>query len=73
MEPNKMIRESIGNLVEGSHLSHQEAFVAMTEIISGSATDTQIGAFLTALAINIRIPVSFLTETIIYSTMLNST
>ena len=45
-----MIRESIGNLVEGSHLSHQEAFAAMTEIISGSATDTQIGAFLTALA-----------------------
>jgi anthranilate phosphoribosyltransferase len=51
MEPNKMIRESIGNLVEGSHLSHEDAFAAMTEIISGSATDTQIGAFLTALSI----------------------
>jgi len=44
-----MIRESIGKLVEGLDLSHQEAFDAMTEIISGSATDSQIGAFLTAL------------------------
>jgi anthranilate phosphoribosyltransferase len=44
-----MIRESIGKLVEGSDLSYQEAFDTMTEIISGSATDSQIGSFLTAL------------------------
>jgi anthranilate phosphoribosyltransferase len=44
-----MIRESIGKLVEELDLSHQEAFDAMAEIISGSATDSQIGAFLTAL------------------------
>jgi anthranilate phosphoribosyltransferase len=44
-----MIKESIAKLVVGSGLSHQEAFDTMTEIISGSATDSQIGAFLTAL------------------------
>ncbi len=44
-----MIRESISKLVEGFDLSYQEAFDTMTEIISGSATDSQIGSFLTAL------------------------
>jgi len=46
-----MIRESIGKLVEGRDLSGKEAFEAMTEIISGLATDSQIGAFLAALRV----------------------
>ena len=44
-----MIRESIGKLVEGRSLSFVEGREAMAEIMSGGATDAQIGAFLTAL------------------------
>jgi anthranilate phosphoribosyltransferase len=44
-----LIRESIGKLVEGRSLSFEEAREAMAEIMSGGATDTQVGAFLTAL------------------------
>ncbi len=44
-----MIRESIGKLVEGRSLSFEEAREAMGEIMSGGATDAQVGSFLTAL------------------------
>jgi anthranilate phosphoribosyltransferase len=44
-----VIREAIGNLVEGQSLSFEEAREAMGEIMSGRATDAQIGSFLTAL------------------------
>lgn len=44
-----MIRESIQNLVEGISLNCHESREAMNEIMSGSATDAQIAAFLTAL------------------------
>jgi anthranilate phosphoribosyltransferase len=44
-----MIREVIEKLVNGHNLSYQEAYEAMREIMSGAATQAQIGAFLTAL------------------------
>ena len=44
-----MIRESIGKLVEGQSLSFEEAGEAMGEVMSGGATDAQVGSFLTAL------------------------
>jgi anthranilate phosphoribosyltransferase len=43
------IREAIAALVEGKHLSQAEAAEVMEEIMGGSATAAQIGAFLTAL------------------------
>ena len=44
-----MIRESIQKLVDGVDLTHDESTFAMKEIMSGQATNAQIGAFLTAL------------------------
>ena len=44
-----MIREAIEKLVEGQSLSFEEAREAMDEIMTGRATDAQIGSFLTAL------------------------
>jgi len=44
-----MIRDGIKKVVEGSNLTHQESSEIMKEIMSGSATQAQIGAFLTAL------------------------
>jgi anthranilate phosphoribosyltransferase len=44
-----LIRESIGKLVKGRSLSFEEAREAMGEIMSGGATDAQIGSFITAL------------------------
>jgi anthranilate phosphoribosyltransferase len=46
-----MIRENIQSLVEGVNLSPQDSRTAMQEIMSGQATNAQIGAFLTALRI----------------------
>ncbi|MBI2917508.1 MAG: anthranilate phosphoribosyltransferase [Chloroflexi bacterium] len=44
-----MIREAISGIVEGRHLSEQEAAAVMGEIMSGEATSAQIGAFLLGL------------------------
>jgi anthranilate phosphoribosyltransferase len=44
-----MIREAIAHIVGGATLSTVEAAAAMEEIMTGSATSVQIGAFLTAL------------------------
>jgi len=44
-----MIHENIQSLVEGISLNSQESRQAMNEIMSGSATNAQIAAFLTAL------------------------
>jgi len=44
-----MIKEGIQKLVKGEDLTPQEASETMKEIMSGAATDAQIGAFLTAL------------------------
>ena len=44
-----MIKESIQKLVNGADLTHEESTASMKEIMSGKATDAQIGAFLTAL------------------------
>jgi anthranilate phosphoribosyltransferase len=46
-----MIREAISKLVNGSNLTEKEAILVMEEIMSGQATDAQIGSFLTALRI----------------------
>jgi len=46
-----VIRETIGKLVEGQGLSFEEARETMGEIMTGRATDAQIGSFLTALRI----------------------
>jgi anthranilate phosphoribosyltransferase len=44
-----MIKETIARLVTGKHLDEQEMAAVMQEIMTGQATDAQIGAFLTAL------------------------
>jgi anthranilate phosphoribosyltransferase len=44
-----VIKESIYKLVNGADLTHEESMVSMKEIMSGAASNAQIGAFLTAL------------------------
>lgn len=44
-----MIREAIAKLVEHQDLSHHEAYLALSDIMNGEATDAQIAAFITAL------------------------
>ncbi|HLY31795.1 MAG TPA: anthranilate phosphoribosyltransferase, partial [Ktedonobacterales bacterium] len=44
-----MIREAIAHLVAGASLSETEAAATMEEIMTGIATPSQLGAFLTAL------------------------
>jgi anthranilate phosphoribosyltransferase len=44
-----MIREAIAHLVAGGSLGETEAAAAMEEIMTGTATPSQLGAFLTAL------------------------
>jgi anthranilate phosphoribosyltransferase len=44
-----MIREAIAQVVAGTTLSEDEAASVMEEIMSGAATQAQMGAFLTAL------------------------
>ncbi len=46
-----MIKQAIQYLIEGKTLSREEAYAALSDIMSGNATDAQIGAFLTALRI----------------------
>jgi anthranilate phosphoribosyltransferase len=44
-----MIREAIGKVVTGIDLTEAEMVEAMNEIMSGAATDAQIGSFITGL------------------------
>ena len=44
-----MIKENIKKLVNGADLTYEESAASMKEIMSGEATNTQIGALLTAL------------------------
>ena len=44
-----MIREAIGKVVNSQDLSEAEMILVMEEIMSGQATEAQIGAFITAL------------------------
>ena len=44
-----MIRDAIAHLVAGGSLSETESAAAMEEIMTGTATPSQLGAFLTAL------------------------
>ena len=44
-----MIKEAIGSLVSGNSLTMEEASCVMEEIMDGSATQAQLGAFLVAL------------------------
>jgi len=44
-----MIREGVQKLIAGMHLTYDESRDIMEEIMSGNATQAQIGAFLTAL------------------------
>lgn len=44
-----MIKEAIGKIVSGTDLSEAEMVAVMDEIMSGNATDAQIGAFITGL------------------------
>ncbi|NRP57388.1 MULTISPECIES: anthranilate phosphoribosyltransferase [unclassified Marinobacterium] len=45
------IKEALALVVAGHHLSRDEMTAAMRQIMTGEATDAQIGAFLTALRI----------------------
>ena len=44
-----MIREAIAHVASGATLSEDEAALVMEEIMTGVATQAQMGAFLTAL------------------------
>ncbi|MGI6657785.1 MAG: anthranilate phosphoribosyltransferase [Desulfobulbus sp.] len=44
-----MIKEAIGKVVALQHLSEEEMIAVMQEVMSGSASPAQIGAFITAL------------------------
>jgi len=44
-----MVFDAIRKVVEGQHLTAEEAYAVMDQIMSGQATDAQIAAFLTAL------------------------
>ena len=44
-----MIREAIAQVVTGKDLAEEEMIAVMQEIMSGEATDAQIGSFITAL------------------------
>lgn len=44
-----MIKEAIGKVVQGQHLSEGEMIEVMNQIMGGEATPAQIGAFITAL------------------------
>ncbi|PLX47218.1 MAG: anthranilate phosphoribosyltransferase [Desulfobulbaceae bacterium] len=44
-----MIKEAIAKIVDGKDLSEEEMVTVMDEIMSGDATDAQIGAFITSL------------------------
>ena len=44
-----MIREAIAHIATGAKLNEQEAAAVMEEIMTGVATPSQMGAFLTAL------------------------
>jgi anthranilate phosphoribosyltransferase len=46
-----MIREAIGKLMQGTNLDESQAEEVMQEIMDGTATPAQMGAFLTALRI----------------------
>jgi len=46
-----MIREALRKVVEGEHLTQDEAVCAMTEIMDGEATPAQVAAFITALRV----------------------
>jgi anthranilate phosphoribosyltransferase len=43
------IKEAIGKVVAGSHLTEAEMVAVMAEIMGGAATDAQIASFITAL------------------------
>lgn len=44
-----MIKEAIGKLVQGIDLERKEMILCMTEIMTGHATQAQIGSFITSL------------------------
>jgi len=44
-----MIKEAVAQIVTGQHLNEQQMTAVMQEIMSGQATDAQIGSFITAL------------------------
>jgi anthranilate phosphoribosyltransferase len=46
-----MIKEALASLIEGKNLTEGEMIIVMDEIMSGGATQAQIGAFLVALRI----------------------
>jgi anthranilate phosphoribosyltransferase len=46
-----VIKQNIRKLVKGMDLTHHEAMESMKEIMSGDATESQIGAFLTAMTV----------------------
>ncbi len=47
-----MIKEAVAKLISRETLTRAEAAAAMTDIMSGNATEAQIGAFITGLRLN---------------------
>jgi len=48
-EPSAVVRDAIKTIVEGNDLTREKATATMNAIMSGEATDAQIGSFITAL------------------------
>ena len=49
-----MITEAIAKIVKGENLDKEMAAAVMDEIMSGEATQAQIGSFLTALHLKVK-------------------
>ena len=50
------LKPFLTKIVEGNHLTEEEAYKAMDCIMSGNATDAQMGSFLTGLRMNHETP-----------------
>ena len=50
------LKPFLAKIVEGNHLTEEEAYKAMDCIMSGNATDAQMGSFLTGLRMNHETP-----------------
>ena len=52
----RILENFLTKIVEGNHLTEEEAYKAMDCIMSGNATDAQMGSFLTGLRMNHETP-----------------
>ncbi|WP_411347340.1 anthranilate phosphoribosyltransferase [Paenibacillus sp. WLX2291] len=51
MQTGEIMQQAIGDIIQGQHLSRQQAYEVMSTIMDGTATPSQIGGLLTGLRI----------------------